>query len=155
MIYYKAVRVEGTQRLSLVIGRSGMGDVKAFEIEYIPNEWTFPKFDSAGIYVFGDLKQAIHRAGIETESFEIWECKTKNPRPFKHISYSFYERAFNNFWKEYKKLRQKRHSLDALYGGRTPDHTYLASAIKLHKLVAVKEFGLSVRFLEESLLTDQ
>lgn len=125
--YYKVVRRFNNNLYSSMAYGS-------YKIQYKLNEWTTPVENTGGIFVFKCLNDAIRFRGVNRNGRVIYECKVKNPRPLRYRAYICLS-SITEFWRKYKCLRLKHKSTTNMseYTYKTPEGTYLASAIKLTK----------------------
>lgn len=115
---------------------TSINGANSFTIRYKLNEWTFPKIDGSGLYVFDNLENAkdftLRESGIL-----IYECEVVNPRKIKKlISISYLSTGYLNKLLETK----KRHKKQSFYWLRdVPKGTVLCDAVKLTRLVYDKD----------------
>lgn len=148
MKYYKVVNESNGVITSAVIGKyKCWGDPedilslkRFYELTYIPNEWVYPIAGTRGIFVFRELRYAQNFLAANTGTAnQLWECEVKQPRRFPVICSNFHSEAFQEFWQEIDKIKQKRKSvtkiLERFKTCESPCNTYLASAVKLTQKV--------------------
>ena len=137
-MYYKLVYKDGPSGMLYSICRNSNILPHEYRVTYTPGEWTSPKIQNSGLFVFSsltDVRQFILDEGYCKHEIEIWECKVKHEIkiPQRIATMHTFE-----YWHQLNTIKRKKQRVKELviYGGKVaPPGTKCFKQIKLHKKI--------------------